>query len=336
MRLAVGKLPPEVLESYVFSRIGVANDKVIVGPSVGEDAAIIDMGNGMVLVAHSDPITEAVERIGWLSVHVASNDIAVRGVKPQWFLSTILLPPSSSLETLDTITKQIDSALKEVGGAIVGGHTEISPGVDKPIVVMTALGTARRDEVILTRGAQPGDYILVTKGVGIEGTAIIASDFKDKLIQLGVNSQVIGEALQYFNEISVLKEALALAKAKLVTSMHDPTEGGLINGLIEIAKASNNTIEVHQDKIPVRKATKTICEALDINPLNLISSGTLIATVRPNNKHKAQETLQKLGVQHSIIGKVVKGEPKVILYKTSGEIEEYGDYVKDEISKLWS
>lgn len=337
MKLSIGKLPPSILESLVFSRIGVINDKVLVGPSIGEDAAIIDLGNDRVLVVHVDPITEAIERIGWLSVHIASNDIAVRGVKPEWFLSTILLPPTAAMEALDVITRQIDNALREINGMMIGGHTEVSPGIEKPIVVMTALGIGLRDEVVLTRGAKPGDYVLITKAVGLEGTAIIASDFKDKLLSLGIEQSVLDEATRYFNEISVLREALALAKTKVASSMHDPTEGGLINGLIEIARASKCTIEIYEDKIPIRAPTKIICKALGLDPLKLISSGSLIATIRPNLMNKAVEVLKSAKIDFSIIGKVISEErPKVILHKANGEIEEYSDYAQDEISKLWS
>ncbi|MHC1600969.1 MAG: AIR synthase family protein [Candidatus Nezhaarchaeales archaeon] len=336
MKLSIGKLPPSMLESLVFSRIGVINDRVLVGPSIGEDAAIIDLGNDKVLVVHVDPITEAIERIGWLSVHIASNDIAVRGVKPEWFLSTILLPPTAAMEALDVITRQIDNALREINGMMIGGHTEVSPGIEKPIVVMTALGIGSRDEVVLTRGARPGDYVLITKAVGLEGTAIIASDFKDKLLSLGVEQSVLNEAIRYFNEISVLKEALALAKAKAVSSMHDPTEGGLINGLIEIARVSKCAIEIYEDKIPIRAPTKTICKALGLDPLKLISSGALIATIRPDLMNRAVEALKSIGINFSVIGKVVSEEkPRVILHKANGETEEYSDYAQDEIGRLW-
>ncbi|MDH5815733.1 MAG: AIR synthase family protein [Candidatus Nezhaarchaeota archaeon] len=336
MKLSIGKLPPIVLESLVFSRLGVTDSRVLIGPSVGEDAAIIDLGDDRILAIHVDPITEAIERIGWLSVHVASNDIAVRGVKPSWFLSTILLP-SSSVEALDSITKQIDAALREVGGTMVGGHTEISPGVEKPIVVMTALGIGLKDELVLTKGARPGDLVLMTKAAGLEGTAIIASDFRERLLDLGVSQSIIEDALRYFNDISVVREALTLAKTKAPTSMHDPTEGGLLNGLLEVAIASGCVITIHEDKIPIRTSTKIICEALSIDPLKLISSGVLIATIKPELVDAALSSLKSIGISFSIIGEVVgRGVPKVLLHRVSGEVEEVSGYVRDEISKLWS
>lgn len=336
MKIHIGKLPPAVLESLVFPRLGVADSRVLVGPGIGEDAAIIDLGDGMILAVHVDPITEAVERIGWLSVHVASNDIAVRGVKPSWFLSTILLPPRD-VEALDSITKQMDAALREVGGTMVGGHTEVSPGIEKPIVVMSALGIGLRDELVLTRGAKPGDLVLMTKAAGLEGAAIIASDFRERLLNLGVSRSVIDEAVQYFNEISVVKEALALARIRAPTSMHDPTEGGLLNGLVEVATASSCVIKVYEDKIPIRAPTRIICESLGLNPLKLISSGALIASVKPDLVDVALDSLRKVGVSFSLIGEVVNyGTPRVLLHRIDGKVEEVSEHVHDEISKLWS
>ena len=334
--MQIGKLPPSILEELVFSRLGVPDAEVLVGPGIGEDAAIVSLGDEKVLVVHVDPITEALERIGWLSIHVASNDIAVRGVRPRWFLSTILLPQSKPLEALDVVTKQMDAALREVGGMLVGGHTEISPGIEKPIAIVTALGIGFRDKIVLTRGARPGDYVIVTKAAGLEGTAIIASDFRGKLVNLGVPQSIIEEALGYFNEVSVLKEALALTEIGAPTAMHDPTEGGLLNGLLEIAIASNCAIEVCEGKIPIRTPTKIICKALDLDPLKLISSGALIATIRPELVDVALKTLRDINVDFSVIGRVVdRGSPKVILHKVNGKLEEISECVRDEIGKLW-
>jgi hydrogenase maturation factor len=337
MKVPIGKLPPRVLENLVLSRLGVIDVSVLLGPRVGEDAAIIDIGDDKVLAIHVDPITEALERIGWLGIHVASNDIAVRGVRPRWFLSTILLPQDEALEALDAIMKQMDAALKEVGGMLIGGHTEVSPGVEKPIVVVTALGVGAREKVVLTGGAMPGDYVIMTKAAGLEGTAIIASDFREKLLSLGIPQGLIDEAISFFNEVSVVKEALALAEVRATTAMHDPTEGGLLNGLLEITMASRCIIEVFEDKIPVRAPTRTICRALGLDPFKLISSGVLVATVRPSLLDVALRVLKNVEVDSSVIGRVVdRGDPRLILHRASGEVEEISECPRDEISKLWS
>jgi hydrogenase maturation factor len=337
MKVPIGKLPPRVLEELVFSRLGVIDISVLLGPRVGEDAAIIDIGDNKVLAIHVDPITEALERIGWLSIHVAGNDIAVRGIRPRWFLSTILLPEGEALEALDVIMKQMDAALREVGGMLIGGHTEVSLGIEKPIVVVTALGIGAREKVVSTGGAMPGDYVIMTKAAGLEGTAIIASDFKEKLLSLGIPHGLIDEAVGFFNYVSVIKEALALAEVRAATAMHDPTEGGLLNGLLEIAMASRCVIEIFEDKIPVRTPTRTICRALGLDPFKLISSGVLVATVRPSLLDVALCALKNVEVNSSVIGRVAgRGDPKLIFHRASGEVEEISECPRDEISKLWS
>ena len=332
--MKVGKLPPSLLLKYVLSRLGISDPAVIMGPRLGEDAAIIDIGGGRVLVIHSDPITEAIERIGWLAIHVASNDLAVRGVKPRWFLVTILLPQGADVGVLDEITKQLDRAAKEVGAMIVGGHTEVSPGIEKPIVIVSAAGICDKDKVVMTSGARVGDVVIMTKGAGIEGTAIIASDFKELLLSKGVSTDVIERAQGFFNEISVLPEALALSREGLVTSMHDPTEGGLLNGLIEIALASGKGIKVFEERVIVREETKVITKALSIDPLKLISSGTLIATVPRNLVDRAVSIIKGLGIGVSVIGEVVHGKG-VTVVRRDGSSAYYEEFIEDEIGRLW-
>jgi len=185
------KLRSEALNKYVLSRIGVKDPAVIVGPTVGEDSAVIDLGNGNVLVVHSDPITGAVEHLGWLAIHVPSNDVAVTDAKPRWFLPVIYLPEGASDEVIDRITRQMDSAAKELGAMIIGGHTEYTPGIERPMVAVTALGIARKESIVRTEGAISGDLILMTKTAGIEGTSILASDFEDELRAKGVGEDIL-------------------------------------------------------------------------------------------------------------------------------------------------
>jgi len=177
----------------------------------------------------------------------------------------------------------------------------------------------------------------MTKAAGLEGTAIIASDFRETLLSLGVPQGLIDEAVSFFYQVSVVKEALTLAEVNAVTAMHDPTEGGLLNGLLEIAMASRCIIEVYEDKIPVRAPTRTICRALGLDPLKLISSGVLVATVRPDLLDVALDALNDIEVDFSVIGKVVdRGDPKLLLHRINGKVEEISECLQDEISKLWS
>ncbi|HIP56709.1 MAG TPA: hydrogenase assembly protein HupF [Ignisphaera aggregans] len=329
-----GKLRPEVLKSVVFPRTGLRDLRVVVGPKYGEDAAIIDLG-AHVLVVHSDPITAAIDLVGWLAVHIASNDVAVRGAKPSWLLSTILLPESEDyLKILEKISTQIDQAAKEIEAQVVGGHTEVTPELSRPIVVMTAMGVAPRSRYVTTSGARVGDVVLMTKTVAIEGTAIIATDFEHRLAERGVPKSVIESAKRFYTMVSVVREALRLAELG-VSSMHDPTEGGVIGGLVEIANASNVKIVVYENSMPIAEETRTICKALGVDPLKLISSGTLIATLSPKKAENAIRILKSMGINASIVGKVVEGKG-VEVHRVNGSVERVEEHVEDEIYRLWS
>lgn len=334
MSSMAGKLPVKLLKKYVFNRIGLRDPDVIVGPSYGEDAAIIRMYGGKVLVVHSDPITGAEKRLGWLAVHIPCNDIAVRGVKPRWLLPTLLLPEGLDESVLDQITAQMDEAASKIGVMIVGGHTEYTVGIDRPLVSVTAIGLTDENRYVTTSGAKPGDVILMTKTAAVEGTAILASDMAELLTEKGVPEHILVEAAKYANSISVVEEALTLAKVG-VDAMHDPTEGGLLGGLAEMAYASDVLIEVWEDKIPVSTETRVICDALNIDPLKLISSGVLIAAINRGKVEEAFRQLEKLSIQPTVIGRVVDGRG-LRLYKSDGQVKEFGEFVEDELFKLLS
>ena len=334
--LESGKVPVDLLEKYVFTRTGAGDPAVVMGPSYGEDAAVVRLGEELVLVAHSDPITAATSLAGWLSVHVACNDIAVRGVKPRWLLPVLLLPEGSGEALLDEITRQIDGAAKEVGATIIGGHTEYAPGLDRPIISMTALGLAREGELVYTSGARPGDVVLMTKTAALEGTAILATDFRKELLSRGVDRRLIERAEGFIRGVSVVREALILAGAGIATAMHDPTEGGVLGGVSELAHASGVRIRVYEERIPVAPETRVLAQALGVDPLRLISSGVLIATVPGQRAEEALTILSNAGVQASIIGEVLEApqEPGAELVRRDGGIEELPRQVIDEIYKL--
>ncbi|MEM2575422.1 MAG: AIR synthase family protein [Sulfolobales archaeon] len=338
VNMVVGKLPPEILKKYVFSRVGVTDPRVLVGPSIGEDAAVIDLGGGNVLVAHVDPISGANEYIGWLAVHIPSNDIAVSGAKPHWLLPVLYLPEKADEELIDNITYQMDSAAKEINAMIVGGHSEFTPGIKRPLISMTAMGVTTLDKYVKSGGAKPGDVVLMTKSAGIEGTAILASDFSDLLLSRGIDEGMISSARNMIKSVSVVRDALTLAEDNIPTAMHDPTEGGILGGVLELAYASNTSIIVYEETIPITKETKTFCNILGLDPLKMLSSGTLIASVPINKLDNALKKLRSEGIEASIIGEVVKrGDYFVKIYRKNGKEETFSDtYISDEIIRLWS
>lgn len=332
-----GKLPPDLLTKYVLSRVGAPDPSVIVGPTIGEDAAVIDLGDGRVLVAHVDPITGAVESLGWLAVHIASNDVAVRGVRPRWLLSVLYLPENAGPELVDRITAQIDEAAKEVEAMVVGGHSEFTPGLTRALISMTAIGIAEKGRYVTTSGARVGDAVIMSKTAAVEGTAILSTDFWGVLRSRGVPEEILVRGREFLKRVSVVKEALALAEARLASSMHDPTEGGLLGGLAEIAFASRKTIEVWEEKIPVAEETAIVTGALGLDPMRLISSGVLVATAPSDRAAEAVEVLRGLGVPAAIIGRVTEFSGHyVVLHRRDGSVEKLEDvYVRDELNTAW-
>jgi hydrogenase expression/formation protein HypE len=290
----IGKLDPEDL-ARILTRTGARDDDVVMGPQYGEDAAAMRVGDEL-LVASSDPLSLARERLGTLAVHVACNDVAACGADPRW-LTNVLFLPDDDPETPDVLTRQMDEEAEKLGVAIVGGHSEYSPALERPMVSMTAMGLA--DEFVPTGGAEPGDRVILTKGAGVEGTAVLATDFRD---ELDLSDDLLDRAVGFFEEISVVPEAGILRE--FATAMHDPTEGGLVNGMVELAVASGVHLEIDRSAVPVREETVEICEAMGVDPFRIFGSGALLATVPENAADDALSALEAEGIRASEIGVV--------------------------------
>ena len=326
-----GKLPIDLLEKIILNQLPTDDPRILVGPKPGEDAAVIDMGE-RVLVAHSDPITGAVERIGWYAVHIACNDIAATGAKPMWVLP-VILAPKGRLDLVSQIISDIASAAREIEVSVIGGHTEITGWLERPIVSMTALGEAPKDSYVTTGGARPGDTIIATKSIALEGTSILARDFKDKLAGK-IPKSILEKAAQFINQISVVKDALTAVKAGEVHAMHDPTEGGLLGGIYEMAVASGLGAKIYEEKIPIRGETLAICKALGVDPLKLISSGTLLIAADPDSTRIIIEKLRQQGIDAAPIGVFTEKGP-VRLVRKDGSIEHIDELPVDELWKLY-
>lgn len=329
--LSVGKLDPKTLRKLVLNRLGVSDPRIILGPNIGEDATVIDFGD-RVLVVHSDPITGAVENVGRLAVNICTNDIATRGVRPLWILTVLLLPETLSITQLKNMTTQIDEAAKELAVAVVGGHSEVTPGINRPIIVTTAMGETQKEKFVRTSGAKIGDSIIVTKGAAIEGTAILSHEL-ESFLQRKIDKNTIERAKQFIKRTSVVKDALTAVKVGGVHAMHDATEGGIAAGLQEIAWASNVGIVAQEEKIPLYEETRLICKALNIDPLKTISSGTLIVSALPKRAKKIVATLRKAHIQASIIGRIVDKRKGCYIFRSDGTKLDLSTPVKEE---LWS
>lgn len=327
--LETGKLHPALLRQIVLSRLGADDPRVLLGPHIGEDASIIDLGQ-KALVVHSDPITGAVENLGWLAVNVCANDIATRGVRPQWLLIVILLPENTTTSQLKSLTTQIDEAAKKLGVAVVGGHSEITPSVKQPVVITTAIGETRKGKFLRTSGAKAGDHIIVTKGAAIEGTAILASEL-EKQLRGKIQAEVLERAKQFVRKTSVVEDALTAAEAGEVHAMHDATEGGVAGGLQEIAWASNIGLIAHEKKILISKETEAVCSALNIDPLRTISSGALIISAGSKSAPKIVKALEERGIKASVIGKTTNKKDGAYIIRKDGTRLDLSTPVKEEL-----
>lgn len=327
--LTVGKLDHRILQKLVFNRLGAPSQRIILGSQIGEDASVIDFGQ-KALVVHSDPITGAVENIGWLAVNVCTNDIATRGIRPLWILAVLLLPENFTSTQLEIITTQMDHAAKQLGVAIVGGHSEVTSEINRPIIVTTAIGETLNKDFVRTSGAKVDDSVIVTKGAAIEGTAILAHELSDFLVGK-IGKKTVEKAKKFIRMTSVVEDALTAVEVGEVHAMHDATEGGIACGLQEIAWASNLGIVAYEHKIPVHKETEIICKTLEIDPLKTISSGALIIAASPHSAEKIVAELERKGIGSSIIGKVKEKTEKAYIVRNDGTKLNLEKPVKEQL-----
>src|SRR5713101_310104 len=310
---AMGKIPPETLLRAVYTNLGKRDKRVLVGPGIGRDSAAVKQ-NGTVLVFTADPITGTPSHIGQHAVEINANDIATTGARPKWYLCTILLPMGTREKSLKEIAREIHDTAKRLGISVVGGHTEATLGIDRPIISGFMIGETR-GRILSAEDGRPGDRILLTKTAGLEGTAILARDKATLLKKKGVPDKLLKLARSYQEQISVVEEALLTAKLKGVHAMHDPTEGGVLNGLWEMAEASDLGVEVWAEKIPVAPATNVICLTLGLDPLKLMSSGTLLLAVEPSRRSAVQKALQKTHVRLTEVGRLTSRNKGRVLVK---------------------
>ncbi len=328
----VGKFPPELLERLLGS--AESNDpRVVLGPRVGEDAAALDFGDRL-LIATSDPITFASDRAGWYAVQVCANDVACTGAKPQWFLATLLVPESFTAEGASQLFEDVLDGCRALGVTLIGGHSEVTHGIERPIVMGTMLGEVDRESLITTGGAKEGDSIVVTKGLAIEGTSVLARDFARDLQGVGVQENVIEKSAVLLDTlgISVVNEARVCAQAG-VHSLHDITEGGLIAALHEVATASGLGVAVEEDSVPVLPETEEVCSALGLHPMGLLASGSVVVTLHPQYTPALLHALEREGIDAWEIGQMLPAEEGRVLFARSGEEVPLPVFPRDELAR---
>jgi hydrogenase maturation factor len=328
----VGKLPVKILQDYL-KKIPIKDKNVLIGPMVGEDAAAIRIGN-QVLLFKTDPITFATDDISHYLIAVNANDIATMGGIPKYMLATMLLPEAATTKKLiDGILAGLIRACKKSGITLVGGHTEITYDLKRPVAIGFLVGICPGGKIIKTSGAKPGDCILISKGIPIEATSLLAREMPH---MLDLNKRLLKKAKNLIHNpgISIVKEAKLAIEQGGVTAMHDPTEGGLATGLLELALASQCGLEVYMEKIPVIDLALKILPRFNIDPMGAIASGALIVCCKEKSAKKIIKAWEINNIPGAIIGRITKG-PNLVLYE-KGRKRKLPRFEQDEIAKVFS
>jgi hydrogenase maturation factor len=330
----VGKLPPRQLEALLASCSVPKSSGIILGPRLGEDAAVIDLGTKY-LVAKTDPITFTAEQIGWYAVNINANDIAMLGARPRWFLAALLLPESRTTTALARqIFQDILRACRGLGITLCGGHTEITAGLDRPIVVGHMLGQVVKSKLIRKEKQQPGDLVILTQGVAIEGTAILAREMAATLgKRIGKSTIRRAQRLIFEPGISVVREAMLAARHGEVHALHDPTEGGLLSGLYELARAGRVGLRVWKEKVPILSETQALRRVIEFDPFALIASGALLIVVSRRTAEAVLRALARNGICAAVIGEVLSEGDGVIMI-ARGQSRPLRVPARDEIARL--
>lgn len=326
--MKIGKVSNELLQSAIFDKMLHKRPEVIVRPNVGEDCSVLEFEQDENIVLSTDPITGATQHIGKLAVHISCNDVSTSGAEPVGILVTILLPPGSTEEELNIIMEDITSSAHESNIEIIGGHTEITDAVTRPVVSTTVIGKVKKQNMLATNGALVGQDIILTKWAGLEGTAILANEYEEALTKR-LGKEIVDAGKELGDYLSVVPESKIAHKCN-ITSMHDATEGGILGAVWEVAECADVGITIELDKIPVREETKRICQIFEISPYHLISSGCMIMTTFEGEK--CLEELSKIGVEANIIGKVTK-EGKYII--KGGVKQEIAPPESDDLYKAF-
>jgi HAD superfamily hydrolase (TIGR01509 family) len=334
LSLAAGKLPNAFL-GELLARYRIEDPSVIVGPSVGEDTAAVDIDGQPVLVLKSDPITFATEAIGRYAVLINANDMATAGVDARWMLATLLLPCGFSRSQVRQIFSDLNTACTDEGITLCGGHTEITDAVNRPVVAGMMAGTIARDDLIRKDRVAPGDRVLLTKGIAVEGTAIVAAEFADLLQEKGMSVEEIERCRRLGSVISILPEARIAWRVGGVSALHDVTEGGIATAVAELSQAGGRGLRIRKEAVPVFTETRRLGRLLGIDPLGLIGSGSLLICCRPDRVDRLVAELTQSGIAVADIGEVTDGLPGVEAFE-NGSPAEWPSFAVDEITRMFN
>ena len=324
--MKIGKIDEALFRSLVLGKLGRRDPTVIVPPMTGVDAGVVDLGGGRALVVAEDPIFTMprlpLETFGRFTVHIGASDVAVMGVRPRYMTYSLLLPPETGTDDIKRIIDAIHRSARELGIAIVGGHTGFYPGFAAPTIGgITVFAVARKSEIVTPAGARPGDAVVLTKGPAIETAALLAV-LREEELRARYPAALVERAKALTASITVVRDALTAAAAGGVTAMHDATEGGVVGGLFEIASASRVGMEVDEGLFVYPDEVRMVCEAFAIDPVRAIAEGSLLVTVRPGRSAGLVAALKRRRIAASVVGRVVADRRRRVIRRADGRLEE--------------
>ena len=332
--LGAGKLPGALLGQLLH---GIANtdDSILVGPGVGRDAAAVRIGNA-ILVLKTDPITFASTGAARYLVSINSNDLACLGAIPKWMLVTGMFPLGTTRAEIEEMFSELATVTEQNAIALVGGHTEITSAVNRPVLVGMLAGETTEERLLRPGGAQAGDLLVVSRPISIEGTALLAEELGDRLAPL-VGTELLDRCRRLIDSpgLSVAPDARIAFDAADIHAMHDPTEGGIAMGAREIAEASGLSAQVHLDRIPIMPDTSAIASALEIDPLGMLASGSLLVAVPKPSARTLLNAWEVAGAAPAVIGRLIASTDDHQLIDGL-ETRSLPNFVQDEVSRALS
>lgn len=326
--MKIGKLPETMLVRSVLRQAHHRRDEVLVGPAVGQDCAVLQVGPDEVLVMSSDPITGTAKDIGSHGIYITANDLAASGAEPVGVLLTVLLPQEAEEAEIRKMMQDAESACKALNMEIMGGHTEITNVVRQPLLTVTGVGKTKKKDLLTTMQVQPGQDIIVTKWIGLEATAILAKEKEAELLKR-FSPDFVRTAQGFDQYLSVVEDA-GIAKAYGVSAMHDITEGGVFGALWEMAEGSGVGLDADLKAIPIRQETVEVCEFFGLNPYQIMSSGSMM--IAADDGAGLVRELGRAGIHASVVGKATAGKDRTL---RNGEDIRYLDRPQtDELYKV--
>ena len=325
--MKTGKLPETVLVRSVLKQVHHRREEVLVGPRVGQDCAVLELGQDEVFVMSSDPITGTTKDIGSHCIHITANDLAASGAEPVGMMLTVMLPEGVEEPEIRKMMQDVERTCGQLNIEILGGHTEVTQVVTQPLISVTGVGKIKKKELLTTRQMKPGQDIVISKWIGLEATTILAKE-KEEELRTVFSEEFIRRAQEFDRYLSVLEEA-RIAHAWGAPAMHDITEGGVFGALWEMAEGAGTGLDVDLRKIPIRQETVEICEFFGVNPYLIMSSGSMM--IASDDGHHLVDELKKAGIAAAVIGQATDGKDRIL--RNNGDVRYLDRPQTDELYK---